>query len=211
MKRSLLLLILSFVSLDARYHTITSENSFENLVNKYPYSVVCFIPSKPESKEVSKEEKRETRDDFRDLKTRLRSASESGKFKRYLQREFGFLLVDVASRRAQELDDELNLNKLPTCLLFKHGKPMMSYGQIFEPISKYSILKFVKKNFEDDLDSLIKDKKEEEQLKREERIASYQAYGRFGYPAGWGGYWGYSPGYHWGYGGFGYRGYRGCW
>lgn len=210
MKRWLSLLLVA-VGLDARYHTVTSQKSFEDLINKYPYSVVCFVPSKSDDKSLDREAKREIRDDFRGFKSRLRSAAESGKFKEYLNREVGFLLIDIAANRAEEIDDELGLDSFPTCLLFKHGKAMLGYAQIFNPISKHSILKLLEKHFEEDLQEIIKEKKEEEMLEREERIARYQAYGRFGYP--YGHYaWGYGPYWHNpGFGWYGHYGYRGCW
>ena len=204
-------LVLIAVQLDARYHMITSQKSFEDLVNRYPYAVVCFSPSKSDDKSLDRDAKREVRDDFRALGGRLRSASKSDKFERYLRGKVGFLLIDTAANRAKEIDDELDLDAFPTCLLFKQGKAMLGYTQIFNPISKYSILSLLEKHFEEDFETLIAEKKKEEQLDREERIARYDAYARYGYPYGYYG-WGYGP--HWHYprfGWYGHYGYRGCW
>lgn len=204
-----IILLLTTTYVVPGYHMVTSERSFDDAILKYPYALVCFVPSRPDDKTASRDEKKELKEDFRDVKKRMKSAATSGKYKRYLKSKVGFVLVDVATKRAQEVDDQYELDKLPTCLLFKQGKPVfhgVHYAQIFEPISKYSMLSLLEQYFDDDFQDLIKEKKEDEKQERQERLARYQAYARYGYPYGYGG-WGYGYpywGYGYGYGGFGY-------
>lgn len=194
------------LSTDARYHTINKDRMFDTLINQYEYAVVCFAPSRAEDKQADRDEKKEIVQEFNSLKHRLKSASDSDSFKKYLQKEVGFLLIDTASGSVQELDDQFDLEKIPACLLFKQGKAILTgknhYAQLFEPKSKYSIVSFLKRYFGDDFDDIVDDKKEEEKLDRQERIASYQMYPySYGYP--------YAYGYpYYGYGAWGYPYYR---
>lgn len=199
-----LFMMASTVSLTARYHQVSSDKSFEDLINKYPYAVVCFAHSGPEEGEkMDQEEKRELRKNFRDLRRRVKDAADSGDYKKYLRKDVGFLVIDSSSGRAQEIDDAFELNQFPTCMVFKNGKAhsyMSKHAQIFNPISKSSIINLLEKNFEDELYDLVGERKEEEKQEREERLARYAASARYG----WGpyGYWGYSyPYYGWGFAG----------
>lgn len=194
----------------ADYHTASSEDSFEKLINKYPYTLVCFVPSRSEDKESSRDEKREVRDDYKDFKKRMRAASKSGKYDEYLEDDVGFLLVDIASRRAQEVDDQYKLDQIPVCLLFKHGQPVMDggrYAQINSTFSKYSMLSILDQYFKNEFEEIIDNKKEEEKLKRQENIARYHAYANS--PHWYGGYWGWGHRPYWGWRsphwGYGYR------
>lgn len=179
----------------AKFHTIVKDQSFDDLLNKYEYAVVCLAPSRVKDKEVDKNEKKEVQLSFKELKKRLKEASESDTFKKYLQHEVGFLLVDTASGHVKEVDEEFSIETTPTCLLFKHGKVVLSaqhYAQIFDPISKHSILLFLKKYFKDEFEEIVTDKKEEKEEARKERIARYQSstlvaypYGAYGYYVGY--------------------------
>ena len=196
-------LLLSSIPMVARYHVVSRDKVFDDLINKYEYAVVCFAPSRVDSKEVDRDEKKEIVSEFRDLKKKLRSASDAESYKKYLQQEVGFLLVDTASGKVKELDEEFALDNMPSCLLFEQGQVIFAgkydYAQIFEPVSKYSIISFLEKYFKYDFDAIVKDKKEEENQARQERIASYSSYVYSGYP-----YSCFSCGY--GYGGYPYYG-----
>ena len=144
------LFLLSATVMHAKYHMIVKDQAFDDLVNKYEYAVVCFAPSHAKDKGLDRTEKKEVVADFQDLKKRLKAASDSESFKKYLKREVGFLLIDTASGHVKEVDEEFALESMPTCLLFKQGKVIFAaqqYAQIFEPISKYSILSFLGKYF----------------------------------------------------------------
>lgn len=202
-KISLLSLLLMAAPLAARYHSVGSGREFEKLIDQYPYAVVCFAPSGSMGQEkLESNEKRQVKDTFRSLESRVKSASEDRDFKRYLSKDVGFLVVDVASRRAHEVDEEYALKEFPTCLLFEQGKAL-SMTQIVKPTSKSDIISFLDKKIGDELDRMIKDRKDDERAEREERIARSIAYASY-YPYGgwgWGGYGGWGWG---GYGGFGY-------
>ncbi len=204
-KKLLLLIALSPIFVVARFHEIKSEKRFDRFVNDYTHAVVCFAPSGPEGGvEADRDEKKEIRADFRDVRRGVKAASDHKEYKKYLKKDVGFLLVDSASGRAQEVDEEYALTKFPTCILFKNGQPisaMPRYAQIFDPISKSSILDLLEKHFEEDFQALIKEKKEEQRLEREERLARYEATARYGGPYG---YWGWGYGYGYPYRGWGY-------
>lgn len=208
MKSRVVLFILLAIAMPmvAKFHQVTSQKSFEKSINDYPYAIVCFAKSGPDGdEELTKEEKKEVKGDFRDFRRRIKGAADSKKYKEYLKKDVGFLLVDITSGRAEEIDDDYDLNNFPTCILFKNGKPvshMASYAQIFDPISKSSILTLLEKHFKNELAGLIEEKKEEERLEREERIARYEAYSRYGGPYG---YWGWGGGPYYGYYGWGHR------
>lgn len=203
-----LLFFMSPISMLAKFHTIVKDQAFDDLVNKYEYAVVCLAPSRATDKDLDKDEKKEVALNFKDLKKRLREASQSDTFRRYLQEEVGFLLIDTASGHVKEIDEEFAIEATPTCLLFKHGKVVLTaqhYAQIFEPISKYSILSFLGKYFRREFDDIVSDKKNEEKEERKERIARYQSSAIVAYP--YGGY-GYYVGYPYDSGFYG-RGYFG--
>ena len=201
--------MLSSMPLVARYHTIVQDKSFDDMINRYEYAVVCFAPSRTKDKELNKEEKKEVATQFKDLKKRLKDVSDSDSFKRYLQEEVGFLLIDTASGSIKEVDEEYSLEIMPTCLLFKQGRVVFAaqhhYAQIFEPFSKYSILSFLDRYFKDELSDIITDKKNEEKEDRKERMARYQSSALIAYPYG---SYGYTCGYPYDSGFYG-RGYFG--
>lgn len=204
----IILVLLSPISLMAKFHTVARDQAFDDLMNKYEYAIVCFAPSHLSDKGSDKEQKKEVVVSFQDLKKRLKEASESDSFKRYLQQEVGFLLLDTASGHMKEIDEEFSLDVMPTCLLFKQGKVVFvaqHYAQIFEPISKYSILALLSKYFKNDFNALISDKQKEEKEDRQERMARYQASALVAYPYG---SYGYYTGYPYDSGFFG-RGYFG--
>ncbi len=197
-KIMIMLLVLMNVSLVAKYHAVSSQKEFAKLLDKYPYAVVCFAPSgvMHDHEKLDSNEKQDVKSEFRSLQNTVKSASDSRNYKTYLQKDVGFLVVDVASRRVREVDEEYALKEFPTCLLFKDGQVNMM-AQIMYPKSRYDILSLLEKRVGVELDKIIKDKKENERLERQERIAQYNAMSNY-YPyGGWGGsYWG---GPYWGY------------
>ena len=204
-KKLLIVLSFSVAPLFGDFHRVTSENRFESLIDKYPYAVVCFSPSGAEpGQRLERDVKRQLRSEFKDLRRSLKAASDSSDYKKHLKKDVGFLVVDTASGRAQEVDDRYAIENFPTCLLFRNGRPIShrsAMAMIVAPISKASLLSFIDRHFEDELEELLEERKEEERQRRLERLA----YARYGYGPysywGWG-YpyrsWGY-PYYGWGY------------
>lgn len=208
--RLFLLCLTSSVAMLGKFHTIVKDEAFDDLVNKYEYAVVCLAPSRAKSKNFDKDEKKEIAISFKDLKKRLKEASESEKFKQYLQQEVGFLLIDTASSLIKEVDEEFAVETTPTCLLFKHGKVVLTarrYAQIYEPFSKFSILSFLSKYFKHEFNDIVAEKKDEEEENRKERIARYQSSALVAYPYGAYGYYSGYP-YDSGFYGRGYFGNR---
>lgn len=207
--------------MSARHHVVKGEKTFQKLINQYPYAVVCFAESKPDkggevTREDAKQMREEFKEEFKDINISLKGASDKHLYDKYLDKEVGFILVDAASGKAEEIDDKLSLTKMPTCLLFKRGRPyttLHQYAQIFAPISQDGILSLLEKNVEDELGEIVDKKKDQERLEREERIERYKAYARtpYAWGPGWGPGWGYGYGPYWGVG-WGWRGgYGRCW
>lgn len=215
MKKIIIAFLIAVQSITPKYDLVSSERAFKDAILKEPYALVCFAPSRLDS-DNQDQDKDTVKQDFRTIKRNMQAAAKVEQYKDYLKDKVRFILVDIGRRRAEEVDDHYELTQIPTCLLFKHGKPVLdnnSYAQIVEPLSKYSMLSLLEKYFDQEFSELIKEKKEEEALERQERIARYNAYALSGYPYsnwGWGswpyhgGYWGHRP--YWG--GY-YR--RGCW
>jgi len=195
-KMIIMFLALMNVCLVAKYHAVSSQKEFGKLLDKYPYAVVCFAPSGAmrDHEKLDSREKHDLKNEFRSLQNTVKSASDSRNYRTYLQKDVGFLVVDVASKRAREVDEEYALKEFPTCLLFKDGQVNMM-AQIMYPKSRYDIISLLEKKVGAELDKIIKDKKEDERLERQERIAQYNAMSNYYYPYGgsyWGGpYWGY--------------------
>lgn len=187
--------------IDARYHVIKSRNKYNDFVNKYQYTVLCFVDNDLEF--VDRSEKRDHKRAVNLFKKALKSASLTGAYKNLLKHEVGFLLVDVSKRSMVDLDDEFYFKELPACVLLENGEPINFNAKIDGFSTKRDILDFLDRYAEDEIDSLIETRKEEEQLKREERIAQLNAQSMY---YGWNPWGGYGP-YYYGYGPYAYRGY----
>lgn len=200
------LLLLSAMPVFGKFHQVSSLKSFQRLIERYPYTVVCFDQSRPEKGQtVDKDSKQEMKSSYKKVRRGVKAASQKSDYKNYLNKDVGFLMIDTTSGRAEEIDDIYAIEQLPICLLFKNGKAIShraAYAQIFDPITKASVLGLIDQYWENELDDLIDNKKEEEEERRKERLLYDRfAYGPYGY---WG--WGY-PSYYWGYPyrGWGYR------
>jgi hypothetical protein len=77
----------------AKYHEVKSDVDFNKLINQYQYSVACFAPAQGANDE---------KEDFKDLQNRVKAASKYDDFK-LLKKDVGFLMVDTASKKAQDL------------------------------------------------------------------------------------------------------------
>ena len=150
----------------AKYHLVKNDNDFDRLINQYEYSVVCFAPAQG-SKEV--------KEDFKDLQNRVKAASGRDDFKNLLKKDVGFLVVDSASKKAQDLPADYAIAKFPTCIVFKQGSSIAG-SKLASPKSASELIKMLEKNFGAQLEKLTKERREDERLDRQERIASYYAY-----------------------------------
>lgn len=189
----------------ARYHSVNSEKEFEKLVNQYPYAVVCFAPSSPLSNSQNKDEKQEIKSDYKDIVRTVKAASNRESFHRYLNKDVGFLVVDVAAKKAHEVSQDYALSEFPICTVFQSGAVEKQFSSM-RPTSSRDILSLLEKSHGKALKKMLKDRKDDERLMREERIANAYWYGsRYPYGWGWGGY-----GYGWGGYGWGGCGWGGC-
>ena len=203
--KQLFLLLCSIASIiNAKYHVITNERKYNDFINKYRYTVVCFVD--PAKVFEDRSEKISYRKAISAFKKSLKSASLSGEYKDLLKQEVGFLLVDVSKKSAVDLDDEFNFTDLPACVLLENGQPMSEYGDQAEIAgfsTKNDILAFLDDYAEDELQEIVQEKEEQKRLEREERIARYNAYSRY---YGWNPYGGWGP-YYYGCGPYGCRPY----
>lgn len=148
----------------AKYQAVHNDAEFDRLLNQYQFSIVCFAPSNGSDDQMQ---------DFKNLKNRMMVAAKRDDFN-LLRKDIGFLMVDSGSKKLQDLPHDYKISKFPTCIIFQDGKIIGS--SIFNPQSTSDIIKFLDKNIGNQLDDLIADRKEDERLNREERIASYYQY-----------------------------------
>ena len=211
MKKIIMVLALaSSACMQARYHMVSSQKEFERLLDRYEYAVVCFAPDRVSSDEqdkevVNKSERNNIKQEFRSLKNSVEKASESKDFDTYLKQDVGFLVVNVANKKAQEVDKQYALTEFPVCMIFKNGQAS-SMTKMLRPKSRYDILSFVDKKVGAELDKIVKDRKEDDRRAQQDWIDSqYRSVLKY-YPYGswpaytWSGpYWGgpYSGGATW--------------
>lgn len=196
------IIILSIIcfTVNAKYHVITNERKYNDFINKYPYTVLCFVDSTPDEGFVDRSAKKDHRKAIGLFKQALKSASLSGDYKKLLKNEVGFLLVDVSKRSAEDLDNEFLFSELPSCVLLKNGEPVDEFDQpvkIAGFSTKANILDFIDDHVADELDDLKEQKEEEAEQDRVERIARLNAMSRH---YGWNPYGGFGPYYYGMYG-----------
>jgi hypothetical protein len=208
--KSLVIVLSVFcLALDAKYQEITNKRKYNDFINQYQYTVLCFVDSTPDElfgDEVETEDRKELRQMKKEHKqsTRLfekalKAASLTGDYKKLLKKDVGFLLVDVAKQSVEKLGNEFLFSELPSCVLLNNGEPVDEYDQpvkISGASSKKDFLDFLDDYAQDELDELKDQREEEAEQKRVERIARLNAQARY---YGWNPYGGYG-GYYGGYG-----------
>jgi|GEM_PF-1167222 len=190
-----LALVVMSSSVVARYHIVKSSAALEDLVEKYAYSVVCFAPSgQLQGEDLDTDEKKERKRIFKSLQNVVKAASNQGVYKTYVSQDIGFLVVDVAAKRASLVADEYHVKDDPLCVVFEQGAPDTK-TKVMRPAAPRDLIRLLEAEGGDDLKDLIDDRKQDAQMARQERIASYYAYGA-AYPYGYGPY-GYGGPYAW--------------
>jgi hypothetical protein len=206
MMKKFLVLVIAVIPmfLQGRYHVVKSASNLENLVEQYRYSLVCFAPSGQRMDEqLDSDEKTDRRHTFRSLQNLVKSASQSNGYKHYLSKDVGFLVVDVASKRAEDVAQEYHVKDQPLCVVFEQGA-IDNAKKVMRPATVRDLIGLLEAEGGADLKELLEDRKQDARLDRQERIASYYAYATspFGYGSsayGWPGYgyWG-GPYARWG-------------
>jgi len=187
--KKLLVTLLIAVPLGAKYHRATSAQEFEKLVDNYQYSVACFAQgSKQKGEDISSDELKGRQKSFKELQEMLQAAASKHEFKRFLSKDVGFIAVDVGAKRTQNLVEEYNVQQEPVCYAFQAGAQDKTSKKI-DPTSTKDILNVLEESAGDDLENILRDRKEEQSEERQERMARYYAYGGY-YPYGWGYAWG---------------------
>lgn len=175
----------------AKYHLVRNDADFDRLINQYEYSVVCFAPAHGvDELKLDHDEKQKIKDEFQALQNRVKAAAGRDEFKTFLKKDVGFLVVDSSSKKTQDLPNDFAISKFPTCLVFKDGALVNS--KVVAPQSASDLIKLLQKSFGTQLDALIKERKEDDILDRQERIASYYSYGSSAYAWYPYAYWPYS-------------------
>jgi len=193
----LVLAMMMSLPLAARFHVVKSARHLEKLVEGYEYSVVCFAPSgQTEGEDLDRDDKKERKKEFHSVQNVVRAASQRSEYKRFLSKDVGFMMVDVASRQADDLSGEYGLSATPTCFVFEQGAPDKT-KKIMRPAAVKDLTRLLEQEGGDALKNLLKDRKEQADLIRQERISQNYAYSA-AYP-----YWG---GYGYGWGGYGWSG-----
>ncbi len=196
-KIMMMMALMSAIGVQARYHVVSSQKVLGRLLDRYEYAVVCFAPaSSGQEKNVDKEGKQEIRHEFRSLEHDVNKASQSNYFDTYLKQDVGFVVVNVASKNAQDVEKQYDLQRFPVCKLFKQGK-IRSMSQLVRPRSRYDILSFIDKQVGPELHKIVKDRQADEKQHNQDwldaQYASVNKYNPYGaWPTyDWSGpYWG---------------------
>jgi hypothetical protein len=189
--------------LQARYHKVTRMSDFEKLVDVYEYSVVCFAPAGQMSEEdIDRDELKDRKKDFKFLENLLRSVSKNYDYKNFLDKDIGFIAVDVAGKYAGNVIAEYGLVQMPSCFIFDQGENTKQ--KVIRPSSPKDLTRLLERVGGTDFQKLLADRKAEYSQERQERIARYYAYGAYPYGYGyWGWGWGYGPYWYGRYGRYG--------
>lgn len=200
MKKILLVAFITLsVGLQARFHSIESEHEFEQKIDDFDYSLVCFADSKSHAGGR--------------IKDTMSSMASSGEFKSLLHDRFGFLFVRTERDRNHELARHYHYDGKPLFIIFERDQKLIS-DTLNRDYSRRSISNFIEK----ELAHSLKDIKDDVRAERKNR--SYRSEPRVhigfgtGYYPGYGYYRGGRP-YWWHrryggyrrpyYGGYGYR------
>ncbi|MBI2345096.1 hypothetical protein HYV10_03425 [Candidatus Dependentiae bacterium] len=188
MKKMIMVLLLT-VPLAARYHRVTSSQEFARLVDNYKYSVACFIPdARQGGQDLSFQDLKDHKKYLRSISSMLQAAASKPEFKRFLPKDIGFIAVNVAAKRAQNLVKDYQVGHDPVCYAFNEGARDRN-SRVTDPSSTKDLTQLLEDSAGDDLEKLLIERKDEQNQERQERIARYYAYGGF-YPYGWGYSWG---------------------
>lgn len=163
----------------ARYHTVKNEHHFKELLNKYEYCVVCFAPSQADQAlKLSFDAKQDIEQNFKNLQNRMQAAAKRDDFKDFLAKDVGFLLVDMASKQADNLADAYGISKFPTCLVFDSDFAVKK-STIKAPESALALIKMLQTQFGKEITELIIKRKKERNLRTQKQIANYYQYGSY--------------------------------
>lgn len=188
MKKSMLLVMMMLIisTLQARYFMPKNDSQFVDEINKYEFSVVCFLPRQLSGKDVDRQLKK----DSKLLQETVKATSETDPYRKLLKEEVGFLVVDASRENMQplltkyKLDDE----QLPQFLLFRNGKALSNISGNLATldgfVSKSDVLDFINDYFGKEFDDILAKKADEQAAQRELEIARYQAYAAYRYPYG---------------------------
>jgi len=191
----LMLVSLMIHSLSARYELIKHESDFFDDINKYEFSVVCFLDH-PDALPLRDGMMKKN---IKQLHEIMKAASDTDPFKKLLKQEVGFLFVDI---KKYGLDGLAKTYQVPTdsqpyFVLCKDGKVVTKIsGKIASLqgfVTKADLLQFIGSYFGNNFDGILEKKAEEQEKEREMQLARYQAYAASRYPYG-----GYSPYNVWG-------------
>jgi hypothetical protein len=174
----------------ARFHKVQNSMQLQSLLQKYPYSIVCFAPSKQyENQRLLTEEKKQRKKDFLSMDRLLRAVSDYPDYKELLKNDVGFMMVDTSARSANDTVETYDLyRQMPICMVVQQGSIDTGVPKI-RPACVRDLINVLDDVGGDDLQKLLHRRQEEATLDKEESIAQYYALNT-GYPWGYGPYWG---------------------
>ncbi len=183
--------------------SVKSERRFNKLTVRNELVVVMFY-DREKKKARDRKEREEQREYYDKLFAMFKSAS---KIFDYKEAEVKFLKVNLARKKAADLQHDFDIIETPTFMLFKDGSPVRdekgAIAQLKGIVSREKLREFIDKYFEERIEEIM-NQKEEIRRRRLEELR----YRRYYYPY----YYGYYPYYYrpyWGFG-FGYgHGYHG--
>lgn len=183
MKKLLVLIFtaLSAVSLQARYHSIESEREFEQKVDDFDFSLVCFVDSKSHSGDQIKEA--------------MRDLAASHDFKSLLHDRFGFLYVRADRDRNHALARRHGYDGKPLFIIFE-GDHKLKTEHLSGQYSRRELAKFIDKELSSALDEIkddVRAERKEKNYKSKPRV--HIGFGT-GYYPGYGYYRGGRPYWH---------------
>lgn len=159
---------------EARYHEIKRSGELERLADRYAFSVVCCAPSKLDTA-AHRDQNREARQEFRFLRRYVRDASRKDPYKRYAPLDIGFFVVDGAVNKADDVVSAYDLVDFPACFVLS-DRDDQSDLSIITPESSKDVIALLETQGGQDLQDLLEERKQEEDLRRQERIAAWYAY-----------------------------------
>lgn len=163
-----------------RYVSVESPNRFNKELSRGDLAVVFFYYDS----RCTKKDKC-ARQALSNLKSIVKDVSQVSE---YREADMGFIAINSATDNSWFYD--YNLSKQPTIILFKNGVPLT---QRLTGEFNYSELRsFIDESFGSDIDTIIKDNREERRLRAQEAAAYWTPYwGYYGWPYYWNTpYWG---------------------
>ncbi|HZW61045.1 MAG TPA: thioredoxin family protein [Candidatus Babeliales bacterium] len=193
----IIVLAVSGTFLQARYrpavNTARSEKKFYNLVHKrnVPYAVAIFYQAEGE--------RRHERGINPATQALLNKVAFLSNEFLYKEGDLRFIKVNTTHKDLANLEQQFNITRKPTCIIFKEGSPLRDKAGNIIKLSgdnaSETLKKFIDKHLLEDLKRRV-DIKAEARAIRAEQMAYYWYSPWWGYPYGYYPSWGFSANFY---------------